>query len=133
DATSTPALAALPPGTVELAFTVRVRDDVGAGAVVSNQASASADGVAAAPSDDPTTTDVDDDPTRFPVVTVPRVVLDKDLDTTTGTRIVAPGEPVTYRFTLRSTGTAATGALAFEDTLPLGLVDVVPGPGLSFD
>ncbi len=133
DASSTPALLSLPPGSVELAFTVRVRDDVGAGTIVSNQASAAAEGLSAVPSDDPSTPDTDDDPTRFPVVTVPRVELDKTLITSTGTRIVAPGEPLTYVFVLRSTGTAATGALSFEDVVPAGLSNVAPGPGLSFD
>jgi uncharacterized repeat protein (TIGR01451 family) len=132
DTVSTPALAALDPGLLDLTFRVRVRDDVVANTTVDNQATVIAQGLAAEPSDDPTT-NAPNDQTSFTVVTVPRATVSKDLTTVTGTRIVAPEEPLTYTFVITSSGTGTVTGASFLDIVPAQLANIVPGAGLSFD
>jgi uncharacterized repeat protein (TIGR01451 family) len=132
DSSTTPALSALAPGTALLRFTVQVNAGIASGTFVSNQATALADGLAAVLSDD-VDTPAPDDATVFEVIAVPRVELSKELTTTTGTRIVAPEEPLSYTFTVRSSGTATTQPSTLTDTLPAGLDQVVPGAGLVYD
>jgi uncharacterized repeat protein (TIGR01451 family) len=116
---------------VELRIEVQVDDDVTAGTEIANQATVAADGTVAVVTDDPLTAAVDD-PTRFTVVTVPRVTFTKDL-LSPGGRVLAPGDPLTYVFTVTSVGTATVDAGTLTDTLPLNLVDVVPGPGVTYN
>jgi uncharacterized repeat protein (TIGR01451 family) len=135
DPIRTPALARVAPGAagiVELRFRVQVDAATPSGTVVSNQASLVAVGVGPTPSDDPGTAAVDD-ATSFTVIAVPRLVVLKDMVTPSGSRVVGPGDVLTYTFTLRSAGTAQVPASALSDRVPDDLINVVPGAGLAFN
>jgi len=128
-----PALAEVQPtdAPIELRFEARVRDGTAAGTLVSNQALAQSDNTPDFLSDDPSTA-ASRDPTRFEVFTNPRLALSKDVVGGAG-RVFAPGDVLTYTFTVTSVGTAPSTPADFVDVVPASLVSVTPGPGLVFN
>ena len=117
---------------IELRFRTSVRNTLDDGTVVSNQARLSLPGVSPVLSDDPTTAQAAD-PTNFEVVAVPKLLIEKSVQTANGTRQVAPLEELVYSVVIRSIGTARVPSGTFVDVLPSSLGEVQVSSGLQLN
>lgn len=127
-AATTPALASVAVGArVTLSFEGDVRRPLANQTVVSNQASLSASGIAALPSDDPATADPDD-PTRFVVTSHPRLVIEKTVLDLNGPP-VEPTDRLRYQLRLRNDGDRAATGVQVTDAIDPSLTAVVPLDG----
>jgi uncharacterized repeat protein (TIGR01451 family) len=97
------------------------------GLAVDNQAFVQADGVAATPSDDPTTAAIDD-PTRFTTFSKPRFIVEKTVLDTNGAP-AEPGDALSYTITIRNDGGRDAGAFTVTDAIDPSLTNVVPLDG----
>jgi uncharacterized repeat protein (TIGR01451 family)/fimbrial isopeptide formation D2 family protein len=115
--TGFPALALLAPDPlgVQVTFVARVLTTVPSGTVVHNQGTVAAQGIAALPTDDPTTATVDD-PTSFTVRSMPRLALTKDVRG--GNRVVPTLTDFTYTLHVANSGSATATGVTLRDTLP---------------
>ncbi|MCA9543101.1 MAG: DUF11 domain-containing protein, partial [Myxococcales bacterium] len=105
----------------------RLRAILRDGLVVSNQATASAQGIEPRLSDDPATAEPED-PTRLVVRSEATFTVTKAVVDLNGGQ-VQPGDRLRYELSLRATGTSPLTALVFEDPLPPELVDVAVEDG----
>jgi len=110
---------------------VRVRNTAVNGTVVSNQGSITAQGAPAVLTDDPNT-GAANDPTRFTVQSIPRLVVVKTLPAG-APRIVAPLDNVTYQLSITNVGSANATAVTLRDELPLGVTFVSATEGGTFE
>lgn len=94
------------------------------GVVVANQAQVSATGVAATPTDDPSTPAVDD-PTRFTVRSVPHLSIAKTVVDDNGGS-VAPGDTLTWAMVITSDGGRAAANVTLRDPIDANLEAVTP-------
>ncbi|MBI1944390.1 MAG: DUF11 domain-containing protein [Deltaproteobacteria bacterium] len=97
------------------------------GVAVANQAFASATGVAATPTDDPSTPAVDD-PTRFTVRSTPHLSMVKTASDGNGAPL-EPGDTITWTLVLTSDGGRSADTVTLRDTVDASLEAIVPLDG----
>jgi uncharacterized repeat protein (TIGR01451 family) len=127
--------ARVPDGVATLVFDVVVYPDVPDGTVISNQAfvSATDQGIADQPSDDPRTP-VADDPTRdvvgnFPLLFAPKSAALQVDNGTPG--IVDPGDVIRYTITIYNNGTVPATAVTLSDVVPANVTYVADSTTLN--
>ena len=127
--------ARVPDGVATLVFDVVVYPDTPDGTVISNQAfvSATDQGIADQPSDDPRTP-IADDPTRDVVGNYPLLFAPKSaaLQVDNGTPgIVDPGDVVRYTITIYNNGTVPATAVKLSDVVPANVSYVADSTTLN--
>ncbi|MGK0359920.1 MAG: putative repeat protein (TIGR01451 family), partial [Bradymonadia bacterium] len=108
-------------GRAEATFILRgtVGEDVNDGAVIANQARASADNADQRLSDDPAT-DAVGDPTAFTVRNRPELELVKTVRDDNGGEF-SPGDSITYTLSVTNTGNREANFVTLQDRIPPGL------------
>ena len=99
-------------------FTVvgRIAAGLDDGAVVSNQATVSARGIEALPTDDPTTPE-EDDPTALRIVAEPALAVSKTITDVNGGTL-RPGEDIIYTIAVENEGSGTARNAVIEDPIP---------------
>jgi uncharacterized repeat protein (TIGR01451 family) len=118
--------------SVELGLRATLDFPLADGLVVPNQATITATGVTAQPTDDPTTDDLDD-PTSLVVTARPDLTSTFKTVTDLDGGSFRPGDQIEYVIEVRNTGTDAAANVTVTDRLAAELVDVEPGDAVLAD
>ncbi|MEW5851380.1 MAG: isopeptide-forming domain-containing fimbrial protein [Myxococcota bacterium] len=124
-----PSLLSVVPGPpVTVVFTATVSSPLADGTVISNRATARADGGISVQSDDPTT-GTPNDATNITIRSRPRLSITKRLSNVTnpGSTVFRPGDRIAYDLAYTNSGTETATNVVIRDTLDANLVSVDPG------